>query len=165
MPDLEKPIESLTAADLMSCALVTIPEEMSQRDAAKLLAERDVRGAPVVDENGRCIGVVSTTDFLRATFVETMESPLAAEADFCCPWQVFDHEKLSGCVKDIANKCPKTVSPNTPIGDLAQMMVASHIHRLIVVEDAGALVGIVSGTDLLGALATLAKKPDLARAS
>jgi predicted transcriptional regulator len=45
---------------------------------------------------------------------------------------------------------------NTPIGDLARMMIDAHIHRLIVVDDAGRPAGVVSSTDLLAALAAAA---------
>jgi CBS-domain-containing membrane protein len=55
---------SLTAEDLMSRDVVRLPKEMPLRDAARLLIESHVGGAPVVDRRGKCIGVLSATDFL-----------------------------------------------------------------------------------------------------
>jgi CBS domain-containing protein len=54
-----------TARDLMSVELVTIDASMPLREAAAMLAKRKIHGAPVVDEQGRCVGVFSVTDLAR----------------------------------------------------------------------------------------------------
>jgi CBS domain-containing protein len=59
-----KSLLTLTAADLMTRDLVRLRQEMSLRDAARLLRQARVSGAPVVDEQGRCVGVLSAADFL-----------------------------------------------------------------------------------------------------
>ena len=59
-----KSLLALTAADLMSSPVITIPKEMSLQGAAHMLCRFSISGAPVVDASGRCIGVLSTTDFL-----------------------------------------------------------------------------------------------------
>jgi CBS domain-containing protein len=61
----EKPFLSLTAEDLMSRDVLTIPQAMSLRAAAHLLWQDRISGAPVVDAEGRCVGVLSTTDLVR----------------------------------------------------------------------------------------------------
>src|SRR6266568_4942142 len=58
-------LSDLTARDLMSRGVVTIPEKMSLRRAARRLLDARVSGAPVVDEAGCCTGVLSSTDFMR----------------------------------------------------------------------------------------------------
>jgi len=55
----------LQAADLISRDVVTIPEKMSLRAAAHLLFQNQISGAPVVDANGRCIGVLCASDFIH----------------------------------------------------------------------------------------------------
>jgi CBS domain-containing protein len=59
------PLLALTAADLMSRDVETIRIDLSLRDAAALLARREVHGTPVVDGAGRCVGVLSVTDLAR----------------------------------------------------------------------------------------------------
>lgn len=54
-----------TAGELMSRDIVTIARDVRMRDAARRLAGAGVRGAPVVDEGGRCIGVLSVSDIAR----------------------------------------------------------------------------------------------------
>jgi CBS domain-containing protein len=65
MNAIENPLLSLTAADLMSRAVVTVGADMPLREAAVYLARREVHGAPVVDDVGRCVGVLSVTDLAR----------------------------------------------------------------------------------------------------
>jgi CBS-domain-containing membrane protein len=60
-----EPLLALTVEDVMSREVVTIPRWMSMRDAAGLLRRSQISGAPVVDEQGRCMGVLSAADFLR----------------------------------------------------------------------------------------------------
>src|SRR5438270_11142143 len=60
-----KELFELTAADLMSREVVTIPRKMSLHGAAHRLAQAQVSGAPVIDEQGRCIGMLSATDLAR----------------------------------------------------------------------------------------------------
>jgi CBS domain-containing protein len=62
-----KPLLALTAGDLMTPNVVQLPEEMPLRDAAHLLRQAQVSGAPVVDGQGRCVGVLSVAGFLRWT--------------------------------------------------------------------------------------------------
>jgi CBS domain-containing protein len=81
-----KPLLSSTASDLMSRELITIPQDMSLRAAAHLLFQNQIGGAPVVDADGRCVGVLCATDFVH--WVEdgakgVDEGPLPA-----CPYQV-----------------------------------------------------------------------------
>src|SRR5262249_49159258 len=63
----QKPILELTAADLMTRDLVCLPHEMSMKEAARLLLQNHISGAPVVDNDGQCIGVISATDFVTLT--------------------------------------------------------------------------------------------------
>jgi CBS domain-containing protein len=55
----------LTARDLMSESVVSIPQDTSLRDASELLSRAHVSGVPVVDSDGKCVGVLSATDFMR----------------------------------------------------------------------------------------------------
>jgi len=60
-----KAFQHLTAGDLMTDGVARLPQNMSMREAARLFFLTEVAGAPVVDGNGRCIGILSRTDFVR----------------------------------------------------------------------------------------------------
>ena len=81
-----KPLLSLTAGDLMSRNVVPLPEWMPLRDAARLLRQTQVGRAPVVDAQGRCVGVLSAADFLR--WAEKGGRDKEEVAIPVCPYQV-----------------------------------------------------------------------------
>jgi CBS domain-containing protein len=152
-----KPLLQRTADDLMSREVTVLPEHMSLRAAAHLLSQAQISGAPVVDEQGRCIGVISATDF-----VQWAQKPQAAasrpDSDrppcICSEWQVVDWEDLpTEEVREYMTSDPVLVTPGTPIDRLAQIMIDAHIHRVIVVNRERRPIGIVSSTDILAAVA------------
>src|SRR3712207_3607702 len=59
------PLMARTAGDLMTEVLVTIPQDMSLQAAAHRLALHQISGAPVVNDDGVCVGVLSATDFVH----------------------------------------------------------------------------------------------------
>jgi CBS domain-containing protein len=152
---------SLVAADVMSTRLVTIPEEMSLQGAARLLSRSNVSGAPVVDVEGRCVGVLSANDFVSWAEKGEHSAKHAAEPSDCVysAWQVIDTEMLP---KDAVSRHmtgdPVTVTPSAPIDQVARMMVDAHIHRVIVANTERRPVGIVSSTDILAAVAYAREK-------
>jgi CBS-domain-containing membrane protein len=154
-----KSLLELTAQDLMTQGVVAVPEEMSIRTAAHLLHQSHVSGAPVIDAYGRCVGVLSGSDFM--TIVEDGEAARRRPEDPGCyhsAWQVPDLQPSpSDEVRDFMTEDPVTVRPDTPVAELARMMVDAHIHRVIVVDGEGRPVGIVSSTDILAAVGRAAQ--------
>ena len=152
-----KSLLSLCAADIMSRQILTIPRAMSLEGAARSLARANVSGAPVVDDNGRCIGVLSTTDFMHSVEHEHDPGSKTRETSkpMCNSWQIPENAaQLPCCVEDHMTKDPVLVPPATRIGELARMMMDAHIHRLIVVDTITQRpIGIVSSMDILAAIA------------
>jgi predicted transcriptional regulator len=140
----------------MSNHVVMIPREMSLQGAARMLGRSGVTGAPVVDSRGRCIGVLSTTDFMR--WVEKDHKTGLGDGTgepMCSAWQLPETAIEPTCrVEDFMTRDPVLVAPGTKIGELARMMMDARIHRLIVVDSLTERpIGIVSSMDILAALA------------
>jgi CBS domain-containing protein len=155
-----KPLLTLTAADLMSAPVMTIPQEMSLREAAGLLSRSSISGAPVVDTEGRCVGVLSSSDFVTWAEKGGEAGGSGETIRFIAPWgewinidDVPDNE-----LRHYMTAQPITVTPRTPIGELAQKMVDAHIHRVLVVVDQNRPRGIVTSTDVLAAVARAAQR-------
>jgi CBS domain-containing protein len=147
-----KPFLSLTANDLMSREVEAIPRAMSLRAAAHLLSQAHITGAPVVDTDGKCVGVLSATDFVR--WAEEPGHPAATPGCFHSAWQMMDFDVLPAEeVSGYMTADPIMVPPSTKIADLAQMMLDAHIHRIIVVDQQHRPLGIVSTTDIVAAVA------------
>ena len=165
MVTVNKSLMSLCASDIMSRNIVMIPREMSLQGAARMLSRADVTGAPIVDDKGCCIGVLSATDFMHS--IETDGEPchkLNGKVETCshsCSWQIPEGALQPGSrVEDFMTKDPVLVAPATPIGELARIMMDAHIHRIIVVDMATHRpLGIVSTMDILAAIARVDESP------
>src|SRR5262245_25006959 len=126
---------ALTADDLMSRDVVTLPCDMSLRAAAHRLPEAGVSGAPVVDASGRCVGVLSTSDLVRSLDEGAVAPRGEGEApnDFCADWQMVDLIALpEDAVARHMSGDAITASPTAPVRELARLMHAFSIHRVLI---------------------------------
>jgi len=163
MVETARPLMALCAADIMSHSVVMIPREMSLQGAARMLARAGVTGAPVVDSAGRCIGVLSATDFMNWVKEDHKNDPTHhCGGPLCTSWQIpEDSAGGNGRVESYMTKDPVLVTANVKLGELARMMMDAHIHRLIVVDRVnGRPIGVVSSMDILAAVAR-ADQPQL----
>jgi len=156
-----KPLLGLTAADVMSSSVISVSQDMSLHEAAKLLDREQISGAPVVDDRGRCVGVLSATDFVHWVEHEH-DAPVASPGEhFCADWEVVDPELLPDDeVRRYMSTDLVTVDPQLPIARVARRMIDSHVHRLVVLDERRRPVGLVTSTDLLAALAYAVGDPD-----
>src|ERR1043165_1692912 len=131
MHSTAKSLLSLCAADLMTRDIVMIPREMSLPGAARMLARANVTGAPVVDADRRCVGVLSATDFVHWVEKERADSQHRTSPEcMCSAWQLPEGAaQPCNCVEECMNKDPVLVQPGTRIGELARMMIDAHIHQ------------------------------------
>ena len=141
MPVTTKPFLSLTAADLMTTPVVTLRQDMPLREAAALLAQEQISGAPVVDAEGRCVGVLSATDFVRQVEDAGNQGSLSPPG--------LPEQSVASCM----TPDPVAVEAGANIRDVARVMLDAHIHRVGVVDEQRRLIGIVSTTDILAAVA------------
>lgn len=130
----------MKVAELMQTSLKTISADATVADAVDTLAEAQVSALPVLDGLGRAVGIVSTRDVLRAE--STCETPDVRERLF---------EKT--LVLEIMTSWPATIDPEMDVRQAAQEMLYLNVQRLFV-EFEGALVGVISQTDIVGAVAT-----------
>ncbi|HTH66280.1 MAG TPA: CBS domain-containing protein [Gemmatimonadales bacterium] len=129
----------MKVADIMQTNLETIGTDDSVEDAVEILADKHISGLPVVSKRGQLVGVLSTTDVLQ----------LLAEA----PDPERRGEVLEGTqVREIMTAKPITVGPDADIHEAARQMLYGEIHRLFVEFD-GALVGVLTQSDIVAAVA------------
>jgi len=129
----------MTIAELMQTKLKTTDPEATIADAITTLADAHVSALPVVDAKRRLVGVLSTSDILEA------EAECASAVD-------REHMFSETQVKDIMTPRPAVIAPDAAMREAAQQMLYLEVHRLFV-EDKGKLVGVVSQTDIVRAVA------------
>jgi CBS domain-containing protein len=144
----------MNVSELMTKKLISVQPATSLADAARIMLDQHVSGLPVVDALGKLVGVVTEGDLLRRAEIGTAGKPAGWLKTFFLPDSLAaDYVKTHGRhVSEVMTAEPITVTPQTALADAAALMVSKHIKRLPVVSE-GALVGVVSRTDLLRVLA------------
>jgi CBS domain-containing protein len=148
-------MQNLQVEDVMTREVLAVAADTSLETAARLLASRHISGAPVIDDQGRAVGVITQSDLCdpdrdvtgklgRSLFYRVGERATAALGG--------ERVHTVGVVADVMSPFVLSVSPQTPIAEAARLMVHDEVHRLLVVKG-GKLVGIVSAMDVLRALA------------
>ncbi len=130
----------MKVAQLMRTALKTISADATVANAIAALTQSGVSALTVLDRFGRAVGVLSTREIRKAESA----SPGARERD-----RLFE-ETL---VLEIMTPWPVTVAPDGDVRNAACEMLYLEAERLLV-EEKGALVGVISQSDIVGAVAT-----------
>ncbi len=137
----------------------TVHRETPVAEVIALLREHELPGVPVVDDDGRCVGIVTEADLVLPDDQGDLHLPhyinLFGGTVFLEPLGRFEgrlRKAFASTAADMMTRRPDTVSPDTSAKDAARLVHESGHNRLPVVED-GRLVGVVTRLDLLGALA------------
>jgi acetoin utilization protein AcuB len=129
----------------MTTPAMTITPETSFQDALKMMRDHKFRRIPVVDQDGKLLGIVSERDLLHA-------SPSPATS--LSVWEVnYLLWKLK--VADIMTHHVITIAQDAPIEDAANLMVTRKIGGLPVVNAANQIVGVITETDIFKAFAEM----------
>ncbi|MFE2140542.1 CBS domain-containing protein [Streptomyces sp. NPDC059456] len=130
-------MKHITVADLMTDEVVSVAPGTAFKDVAKLLAQYDISGVPVLDDEDRVMGVVSQTDLLAHAgpgLVTSWQNGAAVEPP---------------TAGDVMSAPAVTVRTEETVADAARLMTRRGIERLPVVDVEDRLVGIVTRRDLL----------------
>ena len=148
----------MNAADVMVSNVITVGPDATVQEVAGLLLKNRISAVPVVSQSGDILGIVSEGDMLRR-----VESHTLRHRSWWLRLLTADTELRNEFVKshshkvvDVMTRKVLTVSPETPLGEIASVLERNGIKRVPVVKD-GKLVGIVSRANLLQAIATIGK--------
>ncbi len=144
---------TLTARDLMTPDVVTVPPETPVVAVARLLAERGISAVPVLDAKGAVLGVVTEADLIRRLAGEEDEPPGFFARLFGDPGAAAErYARTHGVTAaDVMTEHVVSVAPDATAQHIAHVMEQQGIRRVLVMQE-GRLAGIVSRADLLRAL-------------
>jgi CBS domain-containing protein len=117
----------LTAADIMKADLVTVHPDASLRDAIELLLKEEISGLPVVDDDGRLVGVITEFAMLAMVYDQTVQC------------------------QSVANHMTReviTVEADDPVSRIADLCIVHRVRRVPVMKS-GRLVGLIARRDVL----------------
>jgi CBS domain-containing protein len=151
----------MKARDVMVSPVITVHPSTSVQDLARLLLERRISAVPVVDDQGRLVGIVSEGDLLHRSEAGTERRRswwlrLIAGDDALAADYIKAHARK---VSDVMTTQVITAAPETPLDEIAVLLEKNAIKRVPIVEN-GLIVGIVSRANLIQAVATTRKSDD-----
>jgi len=146
----------LKAKDIMTKECITLSPDTDISAAARLLIDNKINGAPVIDADGRVVGVLCQADLVAQQKKITLPSFFTL-LDGVFPLSSHDElereiTKISALkVGDAMTSSPVSVTPETGLDDIATMMANKKLYTLPVIEG-GRLVGVVGKEDVLKTL-------------
>ncbi|HEU5423402.1 MAG TPA: CBS domain-containing protein, partial [Nitrolancea sp.] len=144
-----------TAADVMTADVVTVTPGTSLADAAHLMALKRLKRLPVVDAEGRLMGIVARVDVLRAATAGAGAQPVDAETE-------VPAASPGATVAEVMTTQAPTVAANAGLPEVIEAVVSTRLNRAVVVDEERRPLGVVTDAELLGRLDPAAL-PGLAR--
>jgi len=149
----------LTARDIMNHDVLSVGSDWSIDQLAEYLIENSISGAPVVDEEGKLMGVVSMTDIVRYRNLPATDDDAGDLHDFYihASNQKYSSDEIESAhlaaealttVRDIMTPKTYSVKENAKVRDIADAMIRANIHRVLVTRN-DTLLGIITSMDML----------------
>jgi CBS domain-containing protein len=153
----------MNARDIMVSPVITVAENETVKDVAKLLLAKRISAVPVVDRRGKLVGIVTEADLMRRTDTDT-ERPTS--------WWLYllsGDQSMAGeyakshavRVKDVMTHDVKTATPDTSLHEIVDLFEENNIKRVPIVNNGGDIVGIVSRANILQAVASVRPKLEI----
>jgi CBS domain-containing protein len=138
VPELR--LKAVNASELMRPNPVSLRDDATVQEALDLFTTRGISAAPVIDEAGRPLGVLSHSDIMVH---ERVAGQRPAAGKKAAPPAAMVR------VRDLMTPSVFSVNPDTPSARVVEDLLALKVHRLFVVDALGVLVGVISAVDVL----------------
>jgi CBS domain-containing protein len=150
---------AMKVKDVMTSPVISVEPDASIWQAVRIMLQRRISGLPVIDKDGRLVGIVSEGDFLRRAETETQRRRPNWLEFLMGPGRLADEYTRSHGrkIQDVMTPDPLTVTEETSLDEVVRTMEKRQIKRLPVVRG-NKVVGIVSRANLIHALAGIARE-------
>jgi CBS domain-containing protein len=153
----------LPVTAIMTTDVVTLRLDMGVEDAVRLLADRGFSGAPVVDDEGRLVGLLDDSDIILSearlhapTVIELFGAYVTWPGESRRYAEELRHA-LGGTVGEVMDDDPPSLTATATVEDVATALVRHDVSRLPIVDDDRRVIGIVTRGDLVQAIG---RRPD-----
>ncbi len=144
------------AKDIMTAEILTVTPKTSVSELAELFTTHNINGVPVVDDEGKLLGVVTENDLIYQkkkvhipTVINILDSVIYLESPEKMKQEM---QKITGVtVEDIYTSDVVTIDKETPIEEIATIMAEKNIHTLPVLDN-GNLIGVIGKGDIIKTL-------------
>jgi CBS domain-containing protein len=149
---------ALTVRDIMETDVPVVHPSDSVETVLRLMRERELPGVPVVNEGGRCVGIITDADLVLSEEDADLHMPhyfeLFGGVVFLEPLRRFEErlrKAFSSTAGDLMTEDPITIEPDASVHEAARV-IARRKHNRLPVTEHGRLVGVVTRLDVLDAL-------------
>ncbi len=148
----------MLAKEIMTTDVITVTEDTNINDVSKIFVEKNISGVPVVDAEGRAVGVISECDVVYKQkpvrpplFIHLLDGLIPIDRkDF-----LEDMKRIAAYkVGDLMSKPAICAHVDTPVSELAELMIDKKINRIPIVDDQKKVVGVVSRHDIVRSMVT-----------
>jgi CBS domain-containing protein len=148
----------MTVRDIMQVNVPAVYPDDPIEQVVQTLRDNDLPGVPVINEGGRCVGIITEADLIMAGESEDLHLPhyieLFGGIVFLESMSKFE-ERLKKAIgakaSDVMTEDPITISPGASVSE-AGRMIARHKHNRLPVVEHGRMIGVVTRIDVLDAL-------------
>lgn len=146
-------LSKVLAKDIMTKEVMSVTPETTLLDVAKILAEHNFDGVPVIDKENHLVGLVTEYDLINKTsavHLPTLQIVLRNLPEFRKEEAHFQEEILNLKVSDIMNKEPLTLTPDTSYDEVIRLFKDHHrVNPIPVVDKNKKVLGVISRFDVL----------------
>lgn len=144
------------AAEIMTSPVLTVPADADLLATATLLAENGISGAPVIDQAGRVVGVISERDFLRQMGAGSSDSFMGVIAHCLGSKGCVAAPMAHRTAADLMSTPAVTATEDITIAEISALLTEKNINRIPILDAGGGPVGIVTRTDLVNSFCMIA---------
>ena len=144
----------LLAKDVMVKKVITIKKDSSVNELSELLVKKKISGVPVVDESGNLVGIATEGDLIIRDadlhfprYFKLLDSIIYLES--LNKFKRNLKKYLGTKVEDVMTSKVKTVNVDTPVSEVADIMIRNNINRVPVLDHKGKLAGIITRADIV----------------
>jgi CBS domain-containing membrane protein len=145
---------TLRCADVMSSDVKTVEWGTPLQEAWSLLRTHHIKALPVVDRARRVVGIVTLADFMRGASLDVHEHWATRLRHLIRPTPTTHSDKAE-VVGQIMSRQVRVASADRPLADLVPLFAATGHHHIPIVGEEARLVGILTQSDLVAALARM----------
>ncbi len=156
-------MEELLARDIMTRKVITINKDAAVGELAELLIKNKICGVPVVDSNGKLVGMATEADIIVKE--SNLPFPLSFSFAFLESYESYTKttkDYLKTRIEDIMTRKIKIVNEDMPVSKVVNMMINNNINRLPVLDKSNKLVGIITREDIIASMIKKGKKQEKA---
>lgn len=151
-------LRTLFVRDVMTRKVVGVSANATMEEAAAKLRSHGLGAAPVTDEQGKCVGILTAVDYLRRDAAQQQEDQAAKRRQHAGAHPVYIEESNDRLVSGHMSAAVQTISPDDTLLEAARRMCLAHIHHLPVLDHRGMAMGLLSSMDLVAAMLNAAEE-------